>query len=256
MGSRGPVEVPLGRLGRPVGRAAGRCDRDPGVRQSALRAERAPAASRRPLRSGGRRQAHERGRGPRPSPARSRRRQGQRGDLHGQGVPRLGRRPHGRGLRGAGEHPRLGRDGRRAGRDLRAEQRAAGGAPDRLPRGGPGRGRRQPRAAVLGAPRRPARRRLRGDVRHRSSSSASRTTSSRSRSCAASTRSTTRSSGRRRARSGSTSTTSWPRSYGSGSASSATTESSRTRSPAGPGRRTSRTALTVSSRSILSCSKL
>ena len=44
---------------------------------------------------------------------------GRRGDLHRQGVPRLGRRPHGRRLRGAGEHPRLGRDGRRDGRDLR-----------------------------------------------------------------------------------------------------------------------------------------
>ena len=34
---------------------------------------------------------------------------GPRGDVHGRGVPRLGRRPHGRRLRGAGQHPRLRR---------------------------------------------------------------------------------------------------------------------------------------------------
>ena len=38
-------------------------------------------------------------------------------------VPRLGRRASGRRLRGAGEHPRLGRDGRRHGRRVRGHRR-------------------------------------------------------------------------------------------------------------------------------------
>ena len=89
-----------------------------------------------------------------------------RSDVHRVRVPRLGRRAGRRRLRGAGEHPRLGRDGRRDGRRVRGHRRAtARRAPDRLPRRGPGRGRRPPRPAVRGAARRRAGRRLRRPVR-------------------------------------------------------------------------------------------
>ena len=75
VGRRDPVEVPRGRLGRPLGRAAGRRGRDAGVREPALRARGPRTAARRASR------AHEvvarltaGRRGPRPPPARHRRR--------------------------------------------------------------------------------------------------------------------------------------------------------------------------------------
>ena len=103
--------------------------------------------------------------------------EGRAATFTGVGVPRLGGRPDGRRLRGAGEHPRLGRDGRRPRRDVRGHRGTpARRAPPRLPRCGAGRGRRQPRPAVGGAPRRRAGRRLRRPLRHRSSTCASTTT--------------------------------------------------------------------------------
>ena len=69
-------------------------------------------------------------------------------------------------LCGAGEHPRVGRDGRRTRRDVRGICREAPrGATDRLPRRGGGRGRRQPRAPVGSASRRRARRWVREPLR-------------------------------------------------------------------------------------------
>ena len=116
---------------------------------------------------GGRGAPDRRGRRAGAPAARSRRRPGARGDVHRRGLPCLGGRPHGRRLRGAGQHPRLGRDRRRARGDLRGDGgRAARGAAARLPRRRRGRGRRQPRPAVGGAPRRRARRRLRGALGH------------------------------------------------------------------------------------------
>ena len=94
VGRLGAVEVPVRRLRRPLGRAARRRDRDAGVREPALRAERARAPARGALGPGGRRPADGRGRRPRPPAARSRRRPGQRGDVHRPGVHGLGRRAH------------------------------------------------------------------------------------------------------------------------------------------------------------------
>ena len=74
MGRRDAVEVPRGRLGRPVGGAARRRDRDAGLREPALRAGRARAAARGAVRRGGRRAADRRRRRPRAAPARRRRR--------------------------------------------------------------------------------------------------------------------------------------------------------------------------------------
>ena len=92
MGSRGAVEVPRGRLRRSLGRAAGRRDRDPVVRQSPLRARRARAPARRGYRptevvarltDADDERAH--------APARDRGRRRTRRDLHGGRVPRVGR---------------------------------------------------------------------------------------------------------------------------------------------------------------------
>ena len=64
-------------------------------------------------------------RGPRRAPGRRRRRR--RGALQPSPAAsaRLGRRPHRRVLRRAGQHPRLGRDGGRARRDVRVERRTS-----------------------------------------------------------------------------------------------------------------------------------
>ena len=117
----------------------------------------------RPLRRGGR-PAPDRGRRrPGRPTARSRRRPGSRGDLHGAELPRLGRGDHRRGLRGPGQHPRLGGDGHRPRANVRDDGRqAARRTPPRRAHGSAGSGRRPPGAAVRRAPRRPQGRRLHG----------------------------------------------------------------------------------------------
>ena len=128
MGRRGAVEVPRRRLGRALGRAARRRGRDAGVREPALRAGRARAAARGPVGGGGRRRLTAADDGRDAAPARRRRRARGRGaTFTGERLPRLGGRAHRRRLRRAGEHPRLGRDRRRARRDVRGD--AAGRSP-------------------------------------------------------------------------------------------------------------------------------
>ena len=200
MGRRRPVEVPLRRLRRPVGRAARRRGRDPGLREPPLRAERAHPAPRRarlPRRSSTGSRARTKAGTIANSESSTRR--ATRATYTGKECLDWAGGRTGEGYAAQGNILVSAETVDAHGRDLRGKQRAAGGAPDRLPGRSPGRRRRQPRPAVLRAPRRPAGRRLREYVGRRSSSSASRTTSARSRSCAASTRFTTRSSGRRRA---------------------------------------------------------
>ena len=96
-------------------------------------------------------------------------------------------------LRGAGEHPRLRGDGRRAGRDLRGKRgQPLSAAAPRLPRRRPGSRRRQQRPAVGRIARRRSATRATRSSRTPSSTCASTTTSGRSRSCAGSTISTGR----------------------------------------------------------------
>lgn len=157
MGRRGPVQVPRRRVHRSLGRAARRCGRHPGLGEPALRPGRPrPPARRRPGR-GGRRAADGGRRGSGAAAARRRRRRGSRCDVHGERLRCVGRGAHRPRVRGAGEHPRLRRHRRRARRDIRSHaSTAAGRAAPGLPGRRPGRGRRQPRAAVGGAPRRRA----------------------------------------------------------------------------------------------------
>ena len=145
----------------------GRGDRNAVLRQPPLRPGRARAAPERRHGSRDRRGADDRRRRPRAAPAGRRRRRRTRGDLHGRRLPRLGRRAHRRRLCRAGEHPRLGGDGRRPGGDVRGDRGApARRAVDRLSRSGAGGRWRQPRPAVGRAARRGAGRRLCGAVRH------------------------------------------------------------------------------------------
>ena len=111
----------------------------------------------------------------------------------------MGRRPHRPVLRGAGEHPRLGRDRRRARRHLRgdgAARRSPSGcstaSPRRRPRAATGAGSSPRRCSSSSATAATAR------SPTTSSTCASTTTSVRSRSCGASTGCTRRSSARRR----------------------------------------------------------
>ena len=169
MGRGDAVEVPRRRLGRAVGRAAAsgaiatQAYANPRYGPDGL------ALLREGLeRRGGRRAADRGRRRPRPPPARRRRRA--RAAARPSPAPSAWTGPAaapGR-LRRAGEHPRLGRDRRRARRDLRGDRRrAARRAAARLPRRGAGRRRRPARPAVGGAARRRARRRLRGPLRQR-----------------------------------------------------------------------------------------
>ena len=152
----------------PLRPAARRRDRDPVVREPEVRAGRARAAPRGPVGRGDGRAADGRRRGTGAAPARDRRRAGPVRVVHGRGLPRLGRPPARRRVRGAGEHPRLRRDSRRARRDVRGDRgQASRLAAARLPRRGAGGRRRPPRAAVGLAPRRRARPGLRGALRHR-----------------------------------------------------------------------------------------
>ena len=123
MGRRDAVEVPRRRVGRPVGGAARRRDRDPVVRESPLRPGRPRAPARRALRRRGARAAHRRGRGSRAAPARRRRRRGPRRDVHRRRSATPGRAAERGGLRGTGEHPRLRGHRRRARRDVRGDGR-------------------------------------------------------------------------------------------------------------------------------------
>ena len=145
MGRRDAVEVPRGRLGRPVGRARRRRDRDAGVREPALRARRARAAPRRattrPRSSTGWSRPTRTA-----SSASSASSTGTGGSATYTGSECMDWAGGARGpvLRGAGEHPRLRGDRRRARRDLRGDRRAAARrAAARLPRAPP-----RPRAAT------------------------------------------------------------------------------------------------------------
>ena len=199
VGRRDAVEVPRGRLGRPVGGPARRRDRDPVVREPALRAGRPRAAPRRAARADEvveRLTAADHGRDQRQLGVVDAR---GGGDVHRRGLPRVGRRPHRRRLRGPGEHPRLRGDRRRARRDVRGDGRPP--LAERLlacldaaqAAGGDSRG--QQSAALLVVERDGGY----AGLSDRSSTSASTTTSTRSPSCAGSTGSTWRSSARRRA---------------------------------------------------------
>ena len=111
--------------------------------------------------------AHGRRHGPGSSPARRRRLRGRERDLHGHGLPRVGRRHDRSRLCRAGQHPRLTGDGRGARAHLRGERRQASGRAASGRAGGrPVRRRRSPGSAVGSAPRRPPGWRLRG-LRHR-----------------------------------------------------------------------------------------
>ena len=158
-------------------------------------------------------------------------------------------------LRGAGQHPRLAGDRRRAGQDVRGDDRSARRAADRLPRGGAGGGWRQPRPAVLSTARRPARRGLREHVGHRRRAArrGPRASDRRAAPHLHAPRRDLRDDAARQM--GRPWTTSWPRSCESDSRSSATKGTWKTRSRAGPGRKTSRTASTGSSKSTRSFSR-
>ena len=169
MGRRRPVEVPRRRGGGARRRAARRRDRDPGLGEPRLPARRARASAR-GLRGGGRRQdAGRRGRGPRSTgSSASSTRSGARRPTPGSECLEWAGGTTGPGLRGAGEHPRLGGDRGGACVDLRGLGRAAArrAAPG-LPRRRGGRRGRPARAPVGRAPGRAQGRRLRRDERRR-----------------------------------------------------------------------------------------
>ena len=163
MGRRGAVEVPRGRLGRPLSRAARRGDRHAVVGEPTLRAGRPGAPSRRPRGRGSCRSADRCGPRPRPASARNRRRRRPGRLVHGRRVPYLGGSPDGRRVRGTGQHPRFRRHRRRTRGDVRGDRdQPARGATPRQPRRRAGRRRRQSGAAVRSAPRRRAGAGIRG----------------------------------------------------------------------------------------------
>ena len=167
----------------------------------------------------------------------------------GDGVPRLGRRARRCRLRRAGEHPRVGRDGRRAGRDVRGVRReAARRAAGRFPRRGGGGGRRQPRAPVRGPPRRRARRRVREPLGRPRRPPGRRPPRPARRAEAHLPHCTTRCSAPPRATSGSLSTTPSAPSWTTSCGASAIPTSRR-----GPASRTSRSVSTAMRRSTRSC---
>ena len=165
VGRRDAVEVPRRRLDRALGRAAGGCGRDAGVREPALRAGRARAAAAgasAPRRSS----AADRGRRrARRAPARRRRRAGPRRHLHrarpATSGPAAGPGP-GTPRRATSSSP-----ARPSTRSRRRSRRRAGRSPSACSRRSPRR--RRPAAtsaaAVGGADRRRARRRLRRALR-------------------------------------------------------------------------------------------
>ena len=131
---------------RALGGAARRRDRDAVVGEPALRPGGVRAAARRCLGRGGGRASDGGRRRSRATAARHRRRARAAERPSRATSARTGREGGtGTGLRGPGQHPRLGRDGRRARRDLRVDGRAtAPTAAARLPRRRTGRGRRPP----------------------------------------------------------------------------------------------------------------
>jgi hypothetical protein len=166
MGRRRPVEVPRRRLARRLGGARGRRTRHAGVREHALRPGRPHTSSWRCFRRGDPRAPDRVGRRARRSPGRGRRPGRPGGVVHGPALLRVGGRENRRVLRGAGEHPRLGRNGRRAGGDVRGEPGPAPRrAPARLSRRRSAGGRRPPGPAIGRSPRRPKGRRVRGAER-------------------------------------------------------------------------------------------
>ena len=191
---------------------------------------------------------------PRPPSAGDRRPRRPQRDVHRPGVPRLGGRTHGLGLRGPGQHPGLGRHRRRARRDVRGHGRpAARRAAARLPRRGPGGRGRPPRPTGGGPSRRPARRRVRRPLGRRRRPArgrpraADRGASPHPRHPRAALRPHAEGGLARR------STTRWRRSCGSAWPASGTRAISRTRSSAGLRPRTSRSASRESTASIRSC---
>ena len=109
VGRRRAVEVSRRRLGRPVGGAARRRDRDAVVREPSLRPGRARPAAPGALRGRGGRRADRGRRRPDGAAARGRGRRRARRDVHRRRVPRLGGRANRRRLCGPGQHPRLAR---------------------------------------------------------------------------------------------------------------------------------------------------
>ena len=228
-------------LGRAVGRAVRRRDRDAVVGQPALRAGRARTPPRRDHCRGGRRPADRCGR--RAGRSASSGSSTARDALRPTRKPMQRRGPGhrtGAGLRSAGKHPGLGETVDALADDVRGlGRRAAHRTAPRLPRRGAGSGRRPARTAVGGSSRRRPRAGVRAGSRTFSSTSASTTISGRSRSCAACTSSTRSSSAARRDRSGSRSTTRCGGRSRTASRSSATTVSQ-----TGRASRTSRNAST------------
>ena len=196
VGRRGPVEVPRRRLGRAVGRAGGRRDRDAGVREPALRARRARAPARRPRRERGRRAATSEDDG---------RDERQLGVVDGQGAAASWTGPGCNDWAGHRTGPGYAAQGNilvgaetvdALADDVRGDRAAAArAAADRMSRRGAGCGRRPARPAVGVAARRASETAATRGCPTSSSISASTTTSGRSRSCAGSTRCTTGCSG-------------------------------------------------------------
>ncbi len=156
LGRGDAVEVPRGRLGRPVGRAARRRGRDAGVREPALRAGRARAPPGRRVRRGGGRAADRGRRGTRAPPARHRRREGSAATYTGRSAYDWAGGRTGAGYAAQGNILVSGETVDALAETFESSRAPARRAPRRLPRRGAGGGRGQPRPAIGGAPRRRA----------------------------------------------------------------------------------------------------
>ena len=249
MGRGGAVEIPRRRLDRSLGGAAGRRRRDAGVRESALRARRARPP---PWRSRGRRgrvAAHTGRPGPGRTPARSGRRERACRLVYRRRVQGVGGPPHRCRIRRAREHPGLGGDRRRVGRDVRRD--AVIPSSNGFSTASTRRRRRAGTVAASSLPHSWSSARGRGTPGSPTSSStfASTTTTARSRSFGDSSASIRSSSVELPGNAGSRSTTLCATRSQTGSQFSATS-GSRT----GPASRTSRSASTARTRSIRSCS--
>ena len=162
------VEVLLGRLGCSVGLGGCRRRRDAGGGRRRLRAAGARRAAAGRDARGRARDGARRRPGPRDAPARHRHRRRALCRVHRGGVPGLGGAPRRAGLCRPGEHSRRRGRRRRDGARVHGDGRHPGRTARRGARGGPGRGRRQARAAIGGVDRRTGRRPRRVTRGHRS----------------------------------------------------------------------------------------